>query len=148
MTNRRDASGDEHVQQPGKEVMRSTAVTRSLFKADAAFEAIFGTVLVTGALSDVLTRSDIPVGQTVILCVGASFLLASASQLVYFVNSPRRVLLELAIGNVGMATAGLTWLLADHRFSIAGATLLCVAIAWKLAIGLLQTRSLRPEALQ
>jgi hypothetical protein len=128
--------------------MRSTADTRSLFKADAAFEAIFGTVLVIGALGDVLTRSDAPVAQTVILCVGISFLLASASQLVYFINSPRRVLLELAIGNAGMAAAGLIWLLVDHRFSVAGATLLCVAIAWKLAIGLLQTRSLRPEPLK
>lgn len=128
--------------------MRSTADTRSLFKADAAFEAIFGTLLVAGAISDVLTRSDIPVAQTVIMCVGISFLLASASQLGYFINSPRRVLLELAIGNAGMATAGLVWLFADQRFSVAGATLLSVAIAWKLTIGLLQTRSLRPQPLR
>jgi hypothetical protein len=126
--------------------MRSTGQTRSLLKADAAFEAIFGTVLVTSAVSDALTRSDIPVGRTVILCVGASFLIASASQVLYFVNSPRRVLLELAIGNAAMAAAGLAWLLADHRFSAAGATLLSVAIAWKLAIGLLQTRSLTRPA--
>lgn len=128
--------------------MRSTANTRSLFKADAAFEAIFGAALVTGALSNILTTSDIPVAQTVILCVGISFLLASASQLIYFINSPRRVLLELAIGNAGMATAGLIWLSADHRFSVAGATLLSVAVAWKLAIGALQTRSLRLEPRQ
>jgi hypothetical protein len=76
--------------------MRSTGDTRSLFKADAAFEATLGT------------------------------------------------LLELAIGNAGMATAGLIWLFVDHRFTVTGATLLSVAIAWKLAIGFLQARSLRP----
>ncbi len=125
--------------------MTSTADTRSLFKADAAFEAIFGTVLIIGALAGALSGSDIPVGRTVIILIGISFLLASASQLAYFINSPRRVLLELAVGNAAMATAGLIWLLADHRFSVTGAALLLVAIAWKLAIALLQTRSLRPE---
>lgn len=127
--------------------MKSTADTRSLVRADAAFEAIFGTVLVAGALAGVLSRSDIPIGRTVLICIGISFLLASASQLAYFINSARRVQLELAIGNAGMATAGLIWLIADHRFSVTGATLLSVAIAWKLAIALLQTRSLRPEPL-
>lgn len=124
--------------------MRSTDA-RSLFKADAAFEAIFGTLLVTGTVGGVLTRSDMPVAQTVIICAGISFLLASVSQLVYFINSPRRVLLELAIGNAAMATAGLIWLFAGQHFSVTGANLLSVAIAWKLAISLLQTRSLRPK---
>jgi hypothetical protein len=131
-----------------KEVMRSTADTRSLFKADAAFEAIFGTLLVTGALSEALTGSDIPVAETVVICAGISLLLASASQFVYFVNSPRRVLLELAIGNAGMGMAGLIWLFVSHGFSATGATLVSVAIAWKLAIALLQTRSLRPNPVQ
>lgn len=125
--------------------MRSAADTRSLFKADAAFEAIFGALLVAGALGRMLTTSDIPVGQTVIICAGIIFLLASASQLVYFINSPRRVLLELAAGNAGMAMAGLVWLLVGQRFSVTGAAILSMAIAWKLAIALLQTRSLRPR---
>ena len=75
-------------------------------------------------------------------------LLASASQLIYFINAPRRVLVELALGNGAMAAAGLIWLGVDHGFSAAGAALLSVAIAWKLTIGLLQTRSLKPRALQ
>ena len=122
--------------------------TRSLFRADAAFEAILGTVLVACAAGEVLTRSDIPVGRGVVIAAGASFLLASASQLVYFVNGPRRVLLELAVGNVAMAAAGVVWLSIDRGFSPAGATLASLAIAWKLAIGLLQTHSLKPRALQ
>jgi hypothetical protein len=78
----------------------------------------------------------------VIVCAGIGFLLASASQLAYFINAPRRVLLELAVGNAGMAVAGLVWLSLDRRFSAPGATVIAAASAWKLAIGLLQTGSL------
>jgi hypothetical protein len=128
--------------------MNSQATTRSLFRADAVFEATLGAVLLAGALGDVLSNADVPVGRAVIIAAGVSFLLASASQLVYFINAPRRVLLELAVGNGAMAVAGLIWLGADHGFSAAGAALLSTAIAWKLAIGVLQTRSLEPRALQ
>jgi hypothetical protein len=128
--------------------MNPPASTRSLFRADATFEAALGALLLAGALGELLTNADVPVGRAVIIAAGVSLLLASASQLTYFINSPRRVLLELAVGNCAMAAAGLIWLAVDHRFSAAGAALLSVAIAWKLAIGLLQTRSLRPRALQ
>jgi hypothetical protein len=128
--------------------MRSTIDTRRLFKADAAFEATFGLLLIAGALGGVITRSDVPVARTVTICAGISLLIAAASQLVYFINSPRRVLLELALGNAAMATAGLIWLVLDHRFSVTGATLLSVAIAWKLGIALLQTRSRKPQPLR
>jgi hypothetical protein len=128
--------------------MNPPVTTRSLFRADAIFEAALGALLLAGALGDVLTNADVPVGRAVIIAAAVSFLLASASQLVYFINAPRRVLLELAVGNCAMAAAGLIWLGIDHGFSAAGAALLSVAIAWKLAIGLLQTRSLRPRALQ
>lgn len=128
--------------------MNPSATTRSLFRADAIFEASLGALLLAGALADVLTNADIQVGRAVIIAAGASFLLASASQLIYFINAPRRVLLELAVGNCAMAAAGLIWLGLDHGFSAAGAAIVSVAVAWKLAIGLLQTRSLRPTALQ
>jgi hypothetical protein len=128
--------------------MNPPATTRSLFRADAMFEATLGALLLAGALGDVLTTADIPVGPAVIIGAGVSFLLASASQLIYFVNAPRRVLLELAVGNCAMGAAGLIWLGVDHGFSAPGAALLSVAIAWKLAIGLLQMRSLKPGALQ
>jgi hypothetical protein len=129
-------------------LMNSPASTRSLFRADATFEALLGALLAAGALGDVITNADIPVGRAVIVAAGASFLLASASQFVYFINAPRRVLLELAIGNCAMAAAGLVWIAIDRGFSAAGAALLCGAVAWKLAIGLLQTRSLMPRALR
>lgn len=128
--------------------MTLTADTRSLFKADAAFEALFGTALVACAAAGVLARGDTPVARTVIIGVGISFLLASAGQFIYFINRPRRVLLELAVGNAGMALAGSVWLLLDHPFSVAGATFMSVVIAWKLAIGLLQLRSLMPNDLR
>ena len=129
-------------------LMNPPATTRSLFRADAMFEATLGALLLAGALGDVLTNADIPVARAVIIAAGASLLLASASQLIYFINAPRRVLRELAVGNSALAAAGLIWLGLDHGFSTAGAALLSVAIAWKLAIGLLQTRSLKPRALQ
>ena len=128
--------------------MSQRITTRSLFRADAKFEATLGTLLIAGALGDVLTSADVPVGPAVIVGAGASFLLASASQLIYFINAPRRALLELAVGNCAMGAAGLIWLGVDHGFSATGAALLSVAIAWKLAIGLLQMRSLKPGALQ
>ena len=124
--------------------MRSLADTRLLFKADAGFEAVFGSLLAGGALAGVITGDDIPVARTILLCAGIAFLVASASQLIYFVNAPRRVLLELAVGNSAMGAAGFAWLLLDHGFSVPGAALLLTAAAWKLAIGLLQARSLRP----
>lgn len=122
--------------------MRSHADARTLFKADAGFEAIFGSLLLAGAIAGFIARGDVPVARGVILLAGIAFLAASVSQLAHFINAPRRVLLELAVGNAAMAAAGLTWLLLDRRFSAAGATLLAAAIAWKLAIGMLQTRSL------
>lgn len=128
--------------------MNTSAHTRSLFKADAAFEATLGAVLLVGASSGVLTSSDIPVGEAVIIGAGASLLLASASQLVYFIGRPRRVLLELAVGNAAMAAAGLVWLSLDHGFSATGAAIISLASAWKMAIGLLQTHSLKPSVLQ
>jgi hypothetical protein len=128
--------------------MNPPATTRSLLRADAMFEAALGALLVGGALNDVLTSADIPVGRAVIIAAGASFLLASASQFIYFINAPRRVQLELAIGNSAMAAAGLIWLGIDRGFSAGGAALLCAAVAWKLAIGLLQTRSLMPGTFQ
>jgi hypothetical protein len=60
----------------------------------------------------------------------------------------RRVLLELAVGNVAMAAAGVVWLRLGHGFSSAGATLTSLAIAWKMTIGTAQTRSLRLTAVQ
>ena len=128
--------------------MNPPTTTRSLFRADAIFEADLGALFLAGALGDVLTNADIPVGRAVIIAAGASLLLASASQLIYFINAPRRVLLELAVGNCAMAAAGLIWLGLDHGFSAAGGAIVSVAIAWKLAIGLLQTRSLKPTVLQ
>jgi hypothetical protein len=128
--------------------MKPPATTRSLFRADAVFEATLGSLLLAGALGDVLTNADVPVGRAVVAGAGVSFLLASASQLIYFINAPRRVLLELAVGNCAMAAAGLIWLGVDQGFSAAGAALLSAVIAWKLAIGLLQTRSLGPGALR
>jgi hypothetical protein len=123
--------------------MNPPVITRSLFRADAMFEAMLGALLLAGALARVLTRADVPVGRAVIIAAGVSFLIASASQVVYFINAPRRVQLELAVGNVAMAAAGMIWLGVDRGFSAAATALLSVAIAWKLAIGVLQTRSLK-----
>jgi hypothetical protein len=128
--------------------MRSLADVRPLFRADAGFEAVFGSLLIAGAGAGIIAASDIPVARGVIVLGGIAFLGASASQLFYFVKAPRRILLELAVGNAAMAVAGLTWLLLDRGFSTGGATLLAAASAWKLAIGLIQVRSLRRVALQ
>ena len=125
-----------------EKVTGALAHTRSLFKADAGFEAVFGSMLLAGATAGFLTGGDIPVARTVILCSGIAFLIASASQLAYFINARRRVLLELAVGNAAMGAAGAVWLALDRRFSLAGAALVAAAIVWKLAIGVLQTRSL------
>jgi hypothetical protein len=122
--------------------MWSTLDTRSLFKADATFEAIYGAALFAGAAAGVLARGDIPVAHAVVLTTAVAFLLASASQFAYFINGPRRVLMELAIGNAGMAVAGLIWLGFDRRFSATGATVLAIGCVWKLSIGALQARSL------
>jgi hypothetical protein len=122
--------------------MRSLADARSLFKADAGFEAVFGSLLLTGVIAGFINTRDVPVAQAVIICAGIAFLLASASQLVYFINAAQRVLLELAVGNSAMAAAGFAWLLLDSRFSAPGAALIAGASAWKLGIGLVQTRAL------
>ncbi|HEX4563356.1 MAG TPA: hypothetical protein VH115_02780 [Solirubrobacteraceae bacterium] len=125
-----------------EKVIGALAHTRSLFKADAGFEAVFGSMLLAGATAGFLTGGDIPVARTVILWSGIAFLIASASQLAYFINARRRVLLELAVGNAAMGAAGAIWLALDRGFSLPGAALVAAAIAWKLAIGVLQTRSL------
>jgi hypothetical protein len=121
--------------------MWSTVDTRSLFRADATFEAIYGLALLAGVATGVLSRGDIPVAHAVVLATAVSFLLASASQFAYFINGPRRVLMELAIGNVGMAVAGAIWLGVDHGFSGTGAAALSIGCVWKLSIGTLQARS-------
>jgi hypothetical protein len=122
--------------------MRSTPDTRTLFKADAGFEAALGIVLVLGTGVAWFTGSDFTVPTAIVTGAGVAFLLASASQISYFINSPRRVLLELAVGNAGMALAGVIWLIAARGFSTTGAVILSIAIAWKLAISSLQLRSL------
>jgi hypothetical protein len=113
-----------------------------LFKADAGFEAALGIVLVLGTGVAWFTGSDFTVPTAIVTGAGVAFLLASASQISYFINSPRRVLLELAVGNAGMALAGVIWLIAARGFSTTGAVILSIAIAWKLAISSLQLRSL------
>jgi hypothetical protein len=60
----------------------------------------------------------------------------------YFVRAPRRVLLELAVGNAGMALAGLVWLIADQRFSSAGTSILITVVAWKFATSVVQLDSI------
>jgi hypothetical protein len=147
MTEARDPSPAMSTFQSTREnVMGSLADTRSLFKADASFEAVFGSLLLAGAIAGFVTGGDIPIARTAVACAGIAFLLASASQFLYFINAPRRVLLELAAGNAAMAAGGVAWLVLDGRFSAAGATFVTAAIAWKLAIGVLQTRSLRRPA--
>jgi hypothetical protein len=123
-------------------IMRSPLDVRALFRADATFEAAFGSLLAVGAVVGLLAAGDIPLSRTLVFSGGIAFLAASTSQFVYFIRSPRRVLLELAAGNVAMAAAGLTWLALGGHFSTAGVTLVAAASAWKLAIGALQGRSL------
>ena len=117
-------------------------ITRSLFKADAGFELLFGSMLAAGAAAGWLTHADAPVPPGVIAAAGVAFVLAGASQFAYFIRSPRRVQLELAAGNTAMALAALAWLLAAKGFSTTGALIVSAAAAWKLAIGSLQLRSL------
>jgi hypothetical protein len=116
---------------------------RSLFRIDAAFEASLGLLLAIGGGLGWLTRSDFPVSRGVLIAAGVAFLLASVSVVLYFVRAPRRVLLELAVGNAGMALAGLVWLIADQRFSSAGTSILITAVAWKFATSVLQLDSIR-----
>jgi hypothetical protein len=123
--------------------MTTTSNLRSLVKADAVFEATLGLVLLVGGVSSSLTRSDIPLSRGLIIASGASFLLASASQLLYFVRAPHRVLLLLAVGNAAMAVAGLIWLIADRGFSAAGLVIVAAAVAWKTVISSMQLRAAR-----
>jgi hypothetical protein len=116
---------------------------RSLFRLDAAFEAALGLVLVVGGGVGWLTGSDFPVGRGLLIAAGAAFLGGSASVVLYFVRAPRRVLLELALGNGAIASAGLVWLMADRGFSTAGTSILVIAVAWKSAISALQLDSIR-----
>jgi hypothetical protein len=116
---------------------------RSLFRIDAAFEAALGLVLALGGGLGWLTDADFPVSRGLVIAAGVAFLLASASVMLYFVRAPRRVLVELALGNAAMASAGLVWLIADRGFSGAATAILVTTIAWKLTIGTLQLRSVR-----
>jgi hypothetical protein len=116
---------------------------RSLFRLDAAFEVTLGLLLIVGGGLSWLTGSDFPVSVSLLIAAGAAFLLGGASTLLYFVRAPRRVLFELAVGNGAMASAGLVWLLADNGFSVAGTSVLAVAVAWKFAISALQLSSIR-----
>ncbi len=116
---------------------------KSLFRIDAMFEATLGLVLALGGGLGWLTASDFPVSRGLLVAGGVAFLLASASVVFYFVRGPRRVLLELALGNGAMGLAGLVWLLADHPFSSAGTSILLIAVAWKLTISGLQVDSIR-----
>jgi hypothetical protein len=116
---------------------------RQLFKIDAAFELTLGLVLALGGAAGLLTGSDFPIGRGLLIAAGAAFLLGGASTALYFVRARRRVLLELALGNGAMASAGLAWLLADRGFSSAGTAILLAAVAWKFAISTLQVGSTR-----
>jgi hypothetical protein len=116
---------------------------RSLFKADAVFEATLGVLLVVGGGSSWLTRGDLPVSRGLLIAAGAGFLVASVTMLLYVARAPRRVLLELAVGNAAMAFAGVVWLIAAHGFSATGGAILAVAITWKFVISGLQLRSMR-----
>jgi hypothetical protein len=117
---------------------------RALVKADGRFELGYGSLLTIGAVVDWLNGGAIPVSRGVTIAAGISFLAAGASQLLYFVRvRRRRVMIELAVGNIAMATAGLVWLLADHGFSTAGGLILAGGGTWKAVIGELQLQSLR-----
>lgn len=115
---------------------------RALSRIDAGFEAALGTVLNLGGALGWLTGADFPVDPGVIIGVGCSLLAASVSTVLYFApRAPRRVLLELALGNAVMAAGGLVWLLADRGFSTLGAVVLGVFVVWKASISTLQLRS-------
>lgn len=128
--------------------MTSISSARTLVKADGSFELGYGAVVIVLVVTGVIAGRDLTVSTTVLVAVAVSFLVAGASQLVYFFRAPRRVLYELAIGNAGMAIAGLAWLIASRGFAFAGVLVVSVGIAWKIAIGVLQLRSLRARTMQ
>jgi hypothetical protein len=113
---------------------------RAVVRADAAFEAVLGTVLAAGAAAGWLGAGDFPhpVGAAVVVIAGALLLLLGA-----VLWGGGIELLALAAGNVMTAIAGIVWLALGSGFSTAGSALVAVTVAGLVALAAAQVATLR-----
>jgi hypothetical protein len=115
---------------------------RRVVLLDAAFEATLGAIILTGLASGAISGSDFPSVTDLTLGVVGCCLLALAAALVWLAR--RRpgtsTLLGLALTNDLTVLLGIGWLLAAHRFTLAGALLVALALAGLAILSLLQIR--------
>ena len=128
--------------------MTPAPTPRTLVKADGSFELAYGAAVLLLLATRAIRGSDLTVSTGAVAAIAGGFLAAGASQHMYFFRAPRRVLHELAIGNLGMGVAGLAWMIGSHGFTAAGVGVISVGVTWKIAIGAVQLRSLRDPRLQ
>src|SRR5918995_3528906 len=103
--------------------------------ADAAFEAMLGTVLVLGALFGDIDSDDFPApGTTLVIALFGAALWLLALGLLEVVKREMvgdRLLLVLAIGNSSFALLIALWVLLAEGFTTVGET-----VVWVTAAGL------------
>jgi hypothetical protein len=117
---------------------------RSLFKLDAACEAVLALLLIVGGAAGWLTGADFPdpVGRTAVIVAGAALGLFALVLVARTRSGPERgSLLALALANEATALAGLVWLIAGHGFSTAGAAILVATVAGLFALSVVQLRT-------
>src|SRR5262245_12293174 len=112
---------------------------RTVLRADAAFEAVLGLVLIAGALTGGLDASDFPspVRRAVLVVVGLLLLL-----LAWVVWSGRIGVAPLAVGNALTAVLGLVWLFTGSGFSTVGAVVVAVTVGALAVLAIVQAVTL------
>lgn len=121
--------------------MADLKYARNLLRADSAFETALAVVLVAGGTLKWLTGADFPISRTAVIVSGVA-LAAGQPLLLYLARrADARYVRLLGVLNGATAPVGLVWLLVDPGFSAAGAAIVAVVIAEKLAIGWLELRA-------
>src|SRR5947209_3438899 len=113
---------------------------RSLFKLDAAFEAVLAAVLVVGGATGSLAFPH-PVGRAAVTAAGAALGLFALALAVAATRASHARLLGLALVNDATACAAVVWLVAARPFSASGGTLVVVAVLGLLALSSVQLRA-------
>ena len=117
---------------------------RAIVRADSIFETVLGLVLVVGAATSLLGKSDFPspVGTVLVLLFGCALLPVAALLWRLALGSiPGGLLRTLASANLVTAAAVLAWYLAASGFSSAGSALAIATVAGLAVLALAQLRA-------
>jgi hypothetical protein len=100
-----------------------------IVKADAAFEALLGVVLIVAGATGALDAADFPHPVGGPLVVAAGVVLLPLALIIWRLPPAPETLRALALGNVAAALLGAIWLALASGFSAQGAAVTAATVA-------------------